>query len=132
MSRGILDFADEAAAVLPGWRRDAARLTELERGATDPAFIGVDPTDVVAVEATVAERDRLREAVAVWERRYGEAGMQLAGACGRAMALVDDGVLSTSEQLWAIPETLMRRARGRARRRWSRCSSTIRARPTTW
>ena len=107
MSRGIVDFADEAAAVLPGWRRDAERLAQLERGATDPAVLGIDPADVVAVEATITERDRLREAVAVWERRYDEAGMQLASACHRATALLDDGVLSTADQLWAIPTTLM-------------------------
>ena len=106
MSRGILDFAGEAAAVLPGWRRDATRLAELERGASDPAVLGVDP-DLVAVQASLAERDRLRQAVAVWERRYGEAGLLLAGACARAVALVDDGVLSTADQLWAIPKTLM-------------------------
>lgn len=108
MSRGIVDFADEAAAVLPGWRHDAERLAQLERGATDPAVLGIDPADVVAVEATITERDRLREAVAVWERRYDEAGMQLASACQRATTLLDDGVLSTADQLWAIPTTLMR------------------------
>lgn len=108
MSRGIVDFADEAAAVLPGWRRDAERLAQLERGAADPAVLGIDPADVVAVEATITERDRLREAVAVWERRYDEAGASLASACLRATTLLDDGVLSTADQLWAIPTTLMR------------------------
>lgn len=107
MSRGIVDFADEAAAVLPGWRRDAERLAQLERGAADPAVLGIDTADVVAVEATITERDRLRAAVAVWERRYDEAGMQLASACQRATALLDDGVLSTADQLWAIPTTMM-------------------------
>lgn len=107
MSRGIVDFADEAAAVLAGWRRDAERLAQLERGAADPGVLGIDPADVVAVEATITERDRLREAVAVWERRYDEAGALLAAACLRATTLLDDGVLSTADQLWAIPETLM-------------------------
>ncbi len=109
LSRAIVDFADEAAMVVTRWREDAHRLGELEVTLSDPGRAGIDVTDLGGIaryDVLVAERDALQQKVTAWERRFGDAESLLEGAAGRVCALLDDGALSTGDQLWAIPETM--------------------------
>ncbi len=109
LSRAILDFADEAAVVVVRWREDARRLGELDATLADPVRAGIDVTGLVGMarhDALVAERESLRERVTTWERRFADAEAQLVSASRRVSAVLDDGVLSVGDQLWAIPETM--------------------------
>lgn len=108
LDRAVVGFSEEAAAVLPPWRTAAERLEALEAVVADPAAGGPDVPALGRLESLVQERDALRSEVAAWERRFGEAEMALTASCSQALATVDDGRLSTGDQLWAIPETVVR------------------------
>ncbi len=107
LDRAVVAFGDEAAAVLAPWRAAAERLEALELAAADPAVGGLDGAPAGRLDALLQERDDLRAEVAAWERRFGEAEMALTAACSQALAVVDDGRLSTGDQLWAIPGTVV-------------------------
>lgn len=108
LSRAIVEFGDEAAMVCARWRSEAERLAELELTVADPARAGLDVAALgtSGLDALVADRDSLRLEVAAWERRFGDALAALVSAARQVSALLDDGVLSTSEQLWEIPTTV--------------------------
>ena len=82
-------------------------MEELERVAADPAVGGLDGAAPGRLEAVVRERDDLRVEVLAWERRFGDAEAALSAACSQVLAIVDGDRMSTADQLWAIPETVV-------------------------
>lgn len=107
LDRAVVEFSEEVAAVLPRWRPAAERLDQLELTCSDPARAGLPDATPGQLEVLIRERDALRVEVAAWQRRYDEATLLLSGACSRVMTIIDDGRLSTADQLWAIPETVV-------------------------
>ena len=68
---------------------------------------GLDGAAPGRLESVVRERDDLRVEVLAWERRFGDAEAALSAACSQVLAIVDGDRMSTADQLWAIPETVV-------------------------